>query len=306
MSWRILHIKDSEYLRLKLDNLEICKNDEKIYVPLSDISVIILEGQQTVITTRLLSKCSQYNIAIVICDMRYLPVGLYLSYGTYHRTAKRALQQLNISSLLKDQLWQYIVYQKTDNQIQFADYYGVEEDYLSQMKEMQQEITLGDNTNREGHIAKLYFNSLYGVQFSRDDEIIENMAMNFGYTIIRSCLARLVVGNGLMSMVGICHKNEFNQYNLVDDLMEPFRALLDYWIHEFVIDDDEDYLTYEKRLKIIDFMNQPMLDQGRMSTVDNVMDKYVKSFIKAIESNDVSQLKAIRLKDFMEARVNGK
>lgn len=306
MSWRILHIKDSEYLRLKLDNLEVIKNDQKIYVPLSDISVIIIEGQQTTITTRLLAKFSQYNIAVVICDMKYLPVGLYLSYAPYHRTAKRARQQLEMSDSLKKQLWQYIVYQKTMNQIVFADYYGVEEERIQMMKSLQTDIQLGDVTNREGHIAKVYFNSLYGSHFSRNDECIENMAMNFGYTIIRSCLARLVVGNGLMSMVGICHKSEFNQYNLVDDLMEPFRALMDYWIHEAVIDPSDVYLSYESRLKIIDFMNQPMLDNGRKSTVDSVMAKYVASFVKAIENQDVSCLNNIRLDDFMEARVSGK
>lgn len=301
MSWRIVHIKEGDYLRLKLDNLEVTKKGDKIYVPLSDISVVILEGQRTTLTTRLLAKFSQYNIALVVCDTKYLPTGLYLGYGQYHRTAKRARQQLEMSSHLKDALWQNIIRQKTKNQILFAKFHGVDEERIKLMEELHLEIQLGDFTNREGHIAKVYFNSLYGMGFSRDDECIENMAMNFGYTIIRTYMARLVVGNGFMTMIGLFHKGEYNQFNLVDDLMEPFRGLMDYWIHKEILDGRNQYLDYDKRLRIIEFMNQPMLDNGRKSTVDTVMAKYVNSFAKAIEENDENQLKEIRLDDFINA-----
>lgn len=300
MSWRIVHIKEGDCLRLKLDNLEVSKQGDKIYIPLSDISVVILEGQRTKLTTRLLGKFSQYNIALVICDTKYLPTGIYLGYGQYHRTAKRAQQQLAMSSSLKDVIWQNIIQQKTMNQIEFAEWYGVELDRIQLMKELALEIKPGDCTNREGHIAKVYFNSLYGMYFTRDDECIENMAMNFGYTILRTYMARLIVGNGFMTMIGVFHKSEYNQFNLVDDLMEPFRALMDYWLHKEILSQKTGYLDYQKRLKIIDFMNQPMLDNGRKSTVDQVMAKYVSSFAKVVEMQDPQLLKQIKLSDFID------
>lgn len=306
MSWRIVHIKEGDYLRLKLDNLEVAKNGDKIYIPLSDISVVILEGQRTTLTTRLLGKFSQYNIALVVCDTKYLPTGLYLGYGQYHRTAKRARQQLEMSQSLKDALWQKIVQQKTGNQIAFAKVHGAEEERIQLMEELRLEVQPGDFTNREGHIAKVYFNSLYGMGFTRDDECIENMAMNFGYTIVRTYMVRLVVGNGLMTMIGVFHKGEYNQFNLVDDLMEPFRGLMDYWIHKEILTDNEQYLDYDKRLRIIDFMNQPMLDNGRKSTVDLVMSKYVNSFVKAVEEDNADELKEICLDDFIAAEDKGK
>lgn len=301
MSWRIVHIKEGDYLRLKLDNLEVAKQGDKIYIPLSDISVVILEGQRTTLTTRLLGKLSQYNIALVVCDTKYLPTGIYLGYGQYHRTAKRAQQQMAMSQSLKDEIWQNIIQQKTRNQIEFAEYHGVDTDRIDLMKELALEIQPGDFTNREGHIAKVYFNSLYGMGFTRDDECIENMAMNFGYTILRTYMARLVVGNGFMTMIGVFHKGEYNQFNLVDDLMEPFRAIMDYWIHQEILPQETGYLDYDKRLKIIDFMNQPMLDNGRKSTVDQVMAKYVASFAKVVETQDLQLLKQITLSDFIEA-----
>lgn len=307
MSWRIVHIKEGDYLRLKLDNIEVSKNGDKIYIPLSDISVIILEGQRTTLTTRLLGKLSQYNIALVVCDTKYLPTGLYLSYGQYHRTAKRARQQLEMKASLKNELWKNIVQQKTRNQIDFAKFYGADEERIQLMEELYLEIQPGDFTNREGHIAKVYFNSLYGMGFTRDDECIENMAMNFGYTIIRTYMARLVVGNGLMTMIGIFHKGEYNQFNLVDDLMEPFRGIMDYWLYREILSNNGDpYLDYSKRLRIIDFMNQPMMDDGRKSTVDLVMAKYISSVVKVMEDEDVSALKKIKLSDFIAAEENRK
>lgn len=97
MAWRMVHVKEGDYLRLRLDNIEIRKLDKKVYIPLADISVIVLEGNRTSITTKLMSRMSQYNIALVISDDSYLPVGMYLPYGQYHHNAKRVINQANWS-----------------------------------------------------------------------------------------------------------------------------------------------------------------------------------------------------------------
>ena len=97
MTWRTLYIKESEYIKLKLDNIEISKRGSVVHVPLSDIAIIILEGSHTTLTTKLLTRLSKYNILLVICDDKYLPTGMYLSYGSYHRSAKRGRQQITWS-----------------------------------------------------------------------------------------------------------------------------------------------------------------------------------------------------------------
>lgn len=224
---------------------------------------------------------------------------MYLSYGSYHRSAKRGRQQIAWSEDVKKAMWQQIIRQKTKNQILFAKEKGADDTRVALMEKLYQQIVPGDETNREGHIAKLYFHSLYGVDFTRDDYCIENIAMNFGYAIIRSAIARMVVGQGLIPLLGIFHCNEYNSFNLVDDLMEPFRPLMDFWIHQVVIGKGE-YLSYESRIQLIDFMNQPMRYKNQKSTVDQVMQKYINSFVQAMEKEQVDLLNMIDFEDFLQ------
>lgn len=298
MAWRIVHVKEGDLLRLRLDNLEIRKRDDKFYVPLSDITMVVLEGNKTSITTKLMSSLSQNNIGLVICDDKYLPVGIYLPYGQYHHYSKRVIKQASWTAEQKGLIWQTVIKQKMDNQIAFARWTGVEQERLELMEDLVSDLVVGDKTNREGHVAKVYFDSLYGKSFTRGDDSVINAAMNFGYAILRSCMARIVVGNGLVTMLGIFHKNEFNSFNLVDDLMEPYRPLMDYWINQNLLG-DKNYLSYESRLEIIKFMNQKIKVKGKKMSIDNSMQEFVTSFITAIEANDSDALLNIDLKNFV-------
>jgi len=298
MAWRIVHVKEGDLLRLRLDNLEIRKRDDKFYVPLSDITMVVLEGNKTSITTKLMSSLSQNNIGLVICDDKYLPVGIYLPYGQYHHYSKRVIKQASWTAEQKGLIWQTIIKQKMDNQIAFARWTGVEQERLELMEDLVSDLVVGDKTNREGHVAKVYFDSLYGKSFTRGDDSVINAAMNFGYAILRSCMARIVVGNGLVTMLGIFHKNEFNSFNLVDDLMEPYRPLMDYWINQNLLG-DKNYLSYESRLEIIKFMNQKIKVKGKKMSIDNSMQEFVTSFITAIEANDSDALLNIDLINFV-------
>lgn len=298
MTWRIVHIKESEKLRLKLDNLEIYKKGEKYLIPLSDISMVVLEGN-TSITTNILAQFTKHNIVLVICDNKYLPTGLLLNYGNYHHSAKRVIEQAAWTEENKQLVWQEIVGQKILNQIEFAKYKNVDKERLMIMKELYSQLQPGDISNREGHVAKVYFNSLYGLDFTRENECLVNGAMNYGYAVVRAAIARNVVGQGLMTMLGVFHKNEFNSFNLVDDLMEPFRPIIDYWIDRHILPEYE-FLTYEARLTLIDFLNQPMRYKSTKSSVDQVMQKYVNSFLKAV-TKDSQMIHPVSLQDFMEA-----
>lgn len=299
LGWRIVHVKEGDVLRLRLDSLEVLKKENKVYIPLSDITMVVLEGNRTTITTKLLSSLSQNNVGLVICDDKYLPVGIYLPYGQYHHYSKRVIRQAEWTKEQKGIIWQCVIKQKMLNQVDYAKFAGVDEDRLDLMKDLISNLLVGDTTNREGPVAKVYFDSLYGKSFTRDDENLINGAMNFGYAILRSCMARIVVGNGLVTMLGIFHHNEFNSFNLVDDLMEPYRPLMDYWVNEYVINDKQDYLSYEARLKIIEFMNQKIKIQNKKMTIDNAMQEYVTSFVSAMDEQDPSLLVDIKLNNFI-------
>lgn len=171
MGFRTVFIKDGEKLSLKLDNLSVKKNNEDYLIPLMDIETVILEGNKTVITSKILSAFSKYHIALVVCDDKYLPTGMYLGKGQYYRSAKRAMWQAQWKDIDKQLIWKEIVYQKILNQIQVLQNINVEyEDKSQLLLNYLENIMIGDSTNREGHAAKVYFN-LFLVAISLDEKL---------------------------------------------------------------------------------------------------------------------------------------
>lgn len=290
MTWRVVHVNQSEKMRLKLDNLLVIKQGEEYTIPLSDISLIVAEGGDTVVTLRLLSSLSKYNIALVVCDNEHLPTGIYHAQNGHFRAYKKLQAQMTWTKEQKDRLWQIVTYYKINNQQDVLSMFEKNIEAIQLLSEYKESIELGDVTNREGHAAKVYFNELFGKSFSRETQKetdVINAGLNYGYAIMRAQLARIVSGYGLNPLLGIFHKNEYNQFNLVDDLMEPFRQIVDIWVYQKLR--EQDYLKYEYRLGLTALLNARIRYGNEMCTVTGAMDKYVKGFIKCIEDKDGSK-----------------
>lgn len=300
MGFRTIFIKNGDKLRLKLDNLIVEKSGESFTIPLDDIESIVLEGEYTTITTRLMEKIAKHHIAVVFCDKTFHPCGIFLGTVQYHHSAKRAIWQSSWSDLMKKEAWTVIVSQKIKNQIRVAELLNTTRERIVLMESLANDIVLGDETNREGMVAKVYFNSLYGMGFSREDNILPNVCMNYGYSIIRAQVARSIVAVGLLPMLGIFHKNEFNAFNLVDDLMEPLRPMMDHYILTNVLDESENYLSYDKRLILIDFLNQKIKIKNKKMYLNQAIDLYINSFIKAMEKADWSLIIPLDFNQYLE------
>lgn len=290
MTWRVVHVSQSEKMRLKLDNLLVQKMGQEFTVPLSDISIIVAEGGDTVVTLRLLSALSKYNIALVVCDNEHLPTGIYHSQNGHFRAYKRLKEQLDWSQKQKDKAWQIVTYYKINNQEDVLAMFEKSLDNIRLLSDYKEQIEPGDRTNREGHAAKVYFNELFGKQFVRvtqQEADVINAGLNYGYAIMRAQMARIVAGYGLNGLLGIFHKNEYNQFNLIDDLMEPFRQIVDVWVYDNLR--DQEFLKYEYRLGLTDLLNAKIKYGKETCSVTVAMDKYVKGFIKYISEKDSSK-----------------
>lgn len=150
-------------------------------------------------------------------------------------------------------------------------------DIQEKMKSLAQEVNEGDTTNREAHAAKIYFNALMKCTFSRGNEdILLNSGLDYGYAIIRSFIARCCVGYGLNSQLGIHHKNEFNRFNLVDDLMEPIRQYVDVYAYELL--KDEKYFKPEHRRKLVNLLNHKVTYMGKKMYLCNMIETYVEQY----------------------------
>ncbi len=290
MTWRIVHVNQSEKMHLKLDNLVVKKHGEEFVIPLSDISMIVAEGGDTIVTLRLLSALSKYNIVLIVCDNEHLPTGIFHSQNGHFRAYKKLQNQIGWTQDQKDKMWQIVTYFKINNQQDVLSMFEKNIEAIQLLADYKDHVELGDRTNREGHAAKVYFNELFGKQFTRvtqQETDVINAGLNYGYAIMRAQMARIVSGYGLNGLLGIFHKNEYNQFNLVDDLMEPFRQIVDVWVYQNLR--NQEYLKYEYRLQLTNLLNAKIKYGKEVCTVTGAMDKYVKGFIKCIDEKETSK-----------------
>lgn len=284
MSWRIVVISNSAKLEYKMDYM-IVRQSEITKIHLSEISMLIVESTAVSLTAGLLSELTKRKIKVIFCDEKRNPSSELVSYYGSHDTSAKVRQQVGWTAEIKKMMWTEIVSEKIRNQQRFLEDLGKKENVM--LTEYLKEIQPGDATNREGHAAKVYFNAVFGMDFSRSLDIPINAALNYGYGIILSTFNREIVSNGYITQLGLFHDNMFNQFNLGSDLMEPFRILVDRKVYEM----KPEKLEKEEKLQLVNILNQEVTIDGKRNYVVNAIKIYCKSVFDAINDNDVSLIR---------------
>lgn len=281
MAFRVVLIENEVSIKVKLDNLIITKENKDIWIPLADLSMIVFDNLSSELSTRLLCKLAKYGIGLIICDQEHLPTGYYSSYDNHSRAAKVLEYQINKEKEYYGRLWAKVVEAKIQNQARA--YYIIKNDNSGacQIAEFSREITNADKTNREAHAAKVYFNLLMGTSFSRGNEdILLNSGLDYGYAVLRGFVARACVGYGLNTQIGIHHKNEYNRFNLVDDLMEPLRPIVDIVAYKLL--DGELYFKPEHRRALVNILNLKIKYRDKKMYLCNMIENYVEQYSSLI------------------------
>lgn len=288
MSWRTVVVTEKCKLSYK-NNYMIIRNEEVKMVHLSEMNLLVIDTTLVSITSILLCELLNRKIKIIFCDERHNPKGEVTSYYGSHNTSKKVQNQSKWTNDIKSKVWKKIIEQKIINQAKVLELY--EKENVDKLKKYAKEVDIDDNTNREGFSAKVYFNSLFGSDFSRslDDDI--NAALNYGYSILLSTVNKEVVSNGYITQLGVNHKNEFNQFNLGCDLMEPFRPFIDC----IVFKNKRDLLDKEFKYKLINVLNEKALIDGKEYYLSNAIQIYIRSILKAIEYNNVTKIAKVEI-----------
>lgn len=284
MSWRIVVISNSAKLEYKMEYM-IVRQSEITKIHLSEISMLIVESTAVSLTAGLLSELTKRKIKVIFCDEKRNPSSELVSYYGSHDTSAKVRQQVGWTAEIKKMMWTEIVSEKIRNQQRFLEDLGKKENVM--LAEYIKEIQPGDTTNREGHAAKVYFNAVFGMDFSRSLDIPINAELNYGYGIILSTFNREIVSNGYITQLGLFHDNMFNQFNLGSDLMEPFRILVDRKVYEM----KPEKLEKEEKLQLVNILNQEVTIDGKRNYVVNAIKIYCKSVFDAINDNDVSLIR---------------
>ena len=282
MSWRTVVIAS----RCKLDykmGFMVVRAEETKKVFLDEIAVLLIENPAVSLTGCLLEALVEKKIRVVFCDAKRTPNAELVPYYNSYDCSRKIKAQINWSDDVKGAVWSDIVAEKIRKQADFlADL--EKDDEAALLRSYLSQIELSDATNREGHAAKVYFNALFGMDFTRSEENITNAALNYGYSIILSAFNREIVAQGYLTQLGIFHDNMFNHFNLSCDLMEPFRILVD---RKVVALNPVDFTGEEKHL-LLNILNDTVVINKTRQTVLNTIKHYCRSVFDALNESDLS------------------
>ncbi len=289
MSWRTVIISNQSKLDYKMGYL-VVRGIETKRILVDEISVLLVENPQVSMTGCLLEVLTEKKVKVIFCDSKRNPCAELIPHHGSHDSSAKIRTQVSWRDDVKALIWQEIISEKIRKQSEYLEQIGkakeagLLESYIGQ-------VELLDASNREGHAAKVYFNALFGMDFTRSADNSINAALNYGYSIILSSFTREISANGYLTQLGIFHSNMFNHFNLACDLMEPFRIVVDRLVKEGM---PTEFGPDEKH-KLWGVMSQYVhIDESRQM-LDNAIRIYTKSVFDAINDCDPSRIKFYRI-----------
>lgn len=284
MSWRIVVITGVAKLDLKMGFL-VVRKESTTRIHLSEIHTVMIESTAVSVTTALLSELINRKVKVIFCDEKCNPAGELLPYRGSHDTSLKVKTQIQWTELLKEQIWTEIVAEKIRQQRQIL-FFIKRMDEAELLTGYLGELELGDKTNREGHAAKVYFNALFGKEFTRTEDCVTNAALNYGYTLLLSTFNREIAANGYFTQIGLFHDNRFNPFNLSSDLMEPFRPIVDFFVYQTGFHE----LGHEEKMQLADLLNKDVMISGKTQKLHYAIKVYCKSVLDALNEQDITKI----------------
>lgn len=250
MSWRTVVVSKSAKLDYQMGYM-IVRQEETTKIFLNEISTVVIETTAVSITGSLMSELIKNKIKVIFCDEKRNPSSELVPYYGSHDTSAKIRNQIAWSNDIKATVWTEIVTEKIRKQKELLERVGKREE-AEMLQNYIEEVQYGDSTNREGHAAKVYFNALFGKDFTRTSDCNINAALNYGYSIVLSSFTREIAANGYITQIGLFHDNMFNPFNLASDLMEPFRPLIDQLVYDMKLQ------TFDKneKVQLVNILNQ--------------------------------------------------
>ena len=288
MSWRTVVISNRCKLDVKMGFM-VVRGEETTRVFLDEIALLLIENPAVALTGCLLKELAEKKIRVIFCDEKRSPYAELAPYYGSYDAARKTRTQIAWQSDLKRQVWTEIVSEKIRNQAKLLAEVGRFEE-SDMLNGYIGELTFGDETNREGHAAKVYFNALFGLDFTRTSDTPLNAALNYGYGILLSAFNREITANGYLTQLGLSHDNMFNYYNLSCDLMEPFRVAVD----RAVLADLPTEFSTEQKHRLLSFLKEAVMIDGAHQTLLNAIKIYTRSVFEALNEEDISKIRFFR------------
>ena len=277
MGFRAVCIENRSKCSYQGGYLVVTQSDKTTKIHLSEIASLTFCTTQVYVSGYLMSELAKNKIPVVFVDEKHSPVAESLPLFGAHNCASRAAAQLEWTQPSKKRVWQKVVQDKIGAQADLLAYdeHPREAEIL---RGYGQEVKSGDTTNREAAAAALYFSTLFGSDFNRDQDTALNASLNYGYAVLLSKVNREIVSRGYLTQLGICHRGEQNQWNFSCDLMEPFRPVVDYLVIYAGIED----FNQEMRRLLVDMMDREFRYRDGTYKLGSIVSLYVKDCLNAL------------------------
>ena len=282
MGFRTVIVNSRSKLECRLNFLIVRGETEKrIYI--NEINTLIVQSTAVSLTAALLSELVHNNVKVVFCDEKCNPSSELLPYYGSHNTSKRIKIQTGWTQEIKDEVWKVLIAKKITSQSELLKKRGFETESIM-LEEYAANVTPGDKTNREGHAAKVYFNCILPEGVTRRGGGFINGCLNYGYAVLLSAINREIVASGYMTQIGVWHDNEFNEFNLGSDMIEPLRTIID----ETALTIEPGDATFKHTMA--GALNYEVTFADKKTTLDVAVRQYVKSVLYALEVNDPDEV----------------
>lgn len=291
MGFRQLYIKEAKKLSLGNNSLLVFKdnNVEPLSFSLEDIDLIFVEDPNVVITARLITETANFGVSIILCGNNYLPTATTIPINGHYLQSNMLNLQLNLLPSKKNKFWETIIKQKITNQMNVIDKTTCDMTTYSRLKDYCFQVKFGDEKNMEGQAAKEYFKSLFGQNFIRFGESPISAALNYGYSILTGAVIRSVAFAGLNDNLGIWHHSAQNANNLSCDLVEVFRAVVDYYVYNH-LDSLTTPLSIEIRKDLVNLLNYYVLVNNKKYQVTYAIGLLVNDYVEYLKNGKIEDV----------------
>ena len=278
MGWRTIVVNQHSKLTYKNNHLLYKDSSRTEMIHLSEIDILLLETTDIVLSTMLVKRLSDENILVIFCDDKRLPVAQLIPYYGKHDSSLQFSKQIEWNETVKGLVWTEIIAQKIFNQAVFLYECGFDKKSES-LTRLYDELQMFDPSNREGHAARIYFNTLFGNGFNREQSNDINAGLDYGYSLLLSMFAREIVATGCVTQLGLKHSNQFNPFNFASDIMEPFRPIVDRIVYE---NRESDFSKIKSKLFQIFIYNYGY--SGKEMFLTNIVSDYTKKVVRALNN----------------------
>ena len=259
----------------KLKQLVVKSDDTARTIPIEDIGFLVIDNPEIYISISTYNLLVENNASVIVCNSSHMPNGMFLNLNSHHIQQELFKKQIEASVPLKKQLWQQTIVEKIKNQ-------GILLEKITSKKNnftfLASKVLSGDTSNMEGVAANFYWKTFFDTNFKRERfGNYPNNFLNYGYAILRAATARALSGSGLLNTLGIHHKSKYNAFALADDIMEPFRPIVDEAVYNIMQNHEDEELNTQIKAEILQLLTRTVYFKNEKSPLMVALQKTASS-----------------------------